>query len=211
MLGLALRKRKRLGVQYEGGSGRLKGLYVNFIEDEETKAKRAFAKVFHVFNIEQVDGLPKEYAGAAPEPLPPGAMTELVEKSGIKVRYGPSPCYKIGPDVVENPNRSDFTSETDWASALAHELSHATGHPSRLARPMDKDNYAREECIAELGSAFLCAHLGYSYNDAASPAYIEHWLKVLKADHKALFQIASQASKAADWLRDGPALAQAAE
>lgn len=204
---LGFQEARALGGSVRRGERATRGLYVNFIEDEETKAKRAFAKVFHVFNIEQVDGLPKEYAGAAPEPLPPGALTDIVSRSGIRVKYGPAPCYKLGPDLVEMPNRSDFTTDTaeaDYASTLCHELSHATGAPSRLNRDMTKEGYAREELIAELSSAFLCSHLGVSYNDAASPAYIEHWLKVLKEDHKALFQIASQASKAADWLRDGP-------
>jgi antirestriction protein ArdC len=61
-----------------------------------------------------------------------------------------------------------------------------------------------EELVAELCSAFICAALGYSYEEAQSPAYIESWLKVLKQDGQAIFSIASYASQAADWLRDGP-------
>jgi antirestriction protein ArdC len=66
-------------------------------------------------------------------------------------------------------------------------------------------SYATEELVAELGSAFLCAHLGYSYIEAQSPAYLESWLKVLKADSRAIFSTASYASQAADCLlQKGP-------
>ncbi|MDN3273405.1 zincin-like metallopeptidase domain-containing protein [Frankia sp. RB7] len=91
-----------------------------------------------------------------------------------------------------------------YVSTLGHELIHATGHKDRLARKFNpkvfKDAYATEELVAELGSAFICASFGYSYVDAQSPAYIDSWLKVLKADNRAIFSIASYASQAADWL-----------
>jgi antirestriction protein ArdC len=110
-----------------------------------------------------------------------------------------------GPDRVEMPAYGSFATDDDFASTLGHELSHATGHPSRLNRRMNakvfKEAYAAEECVAELASAFLCAHLGFSYIEAQSPAYIESWLKVLKQDTRAIFSLASYASQAADWLR----------
>jgi antirestriction protein ArdC len=57
--------------------------------------------------------------------------------------------------------------------------------------------YAFEELIAELGSAFLNAELGFAAATIPSHAgYIESWMKVLKNDKKAIFTAASQASKA---------------
>ena len=90
----------------------------------------------------------------------------------------------------------------DFASTLFHECSHATINPSRLNRKNErtKDGYATEELVAELSSVFVCAALGYSYNAAQSPAYIGGWLKVLKADSRAIVSISSQASKVADWM-----------
>ncbi|MDH2353331.1 zincin-like metallopeptidase domain-containing protein [Bradyrhizobium sp. SSUT112] len=77
------------------------------------------------------------------------------------------------------PNYSAFNSPNDFISALGHELIHATGHKDRLARRFNakifKENYATEA----LGSAFLCAHFGYSYIEAQSSAYLERWLKAL--------------------------------
>lgn len=65
---------------------------------------------------------------------------------------------------------------------------------------MFKNAKAAEECVAELGSAFLCAHFRYSYIQAQSPAYLDSWLKVLKEDDRAIFSLASYASQAADWI-----------
>ena len=64
------------------------------------------------------------------------------------------------------PNYSAFKSDNDFVSTLGHELIHATGYKDRLTRKFNaklfKDAYATEELVAELGSAFLCAHFGYS-------------------------------------------------
>ena len=52
---------------------------------------------------------------------------------------------------------------------------------------------------AELCSAFLCAHLGI-VPQVRHAGYLDHWLKILKSDSRAIFHAASQASKAADFL-----------
>jgi antirestriction protein ArdC len=55
--------------------------------------------------------------------------------------------------------------------------------------------------VAELGAAFLCADLGVTLTPRADhAAYIDNWLKVLKADKKAIFTAASAAAKATDYL-----------
>jgi antirestriction protein ArdC len=110
---------------------------------------------------------------------------------------------------VAIPNYTDFNSPDDFVSTLDHHLVvHTTGHPSRLNRKYSEKVFkgataqkAVEELVAELGSAFVCAQLGYSYIEAQSPAYIEGWLKVLKSDTRAIFILPSQA---ADWLMKGP-------
>jgi antirestriction protein ArdC len=62
--------------------------------------------------------------------------------------------------------------------------------------------YAMEELVAELGSAFLSADLDLTpevREDHAS--YIASWIKVLKADKRAIFTAASHAQRAADYLQ----------
>lgn len=84
-----------------------------------------------------------------------------------------------------------------------HELTHATGHAKRLGRDLrnafGSKDYAREELVAEMGAAFLCAALGIQPT-VRHADYIGAWLAVLREDNRAIFRAASAASKAADWL-----------
>ena len=89
---------------------------------------------------------------------------------------------------------------------LFHELVHSTGHPRRLGRftedspppPFGSPDYSREELVAELGAAFLCAETGISNATLDnSAAYLAGWLRVLKIDRKAVVLAAGGASKAA--------------
>lgn len=109
------------------------------------------------------------------------------------------------------PNRERFSgTQTSnpteaWYGTLLHELTHWSGAPHRLARQLSTrfgdDAYAAEELIAELGAAFLSADLGITSEPRPDhAAYLASWLKILKADKKAVFAAASAASKAADYL-----------
>jgi Zincin-like metallopeptidase len=93
-----------------------------------------------------------------------------------------------------------------------HELTHWTGHKSRLARDLKNRfgsrDYAAEELVAKLGAAFLCAEFGFD-GDVRHAGYIATWIELLKADKRALFTACSKDSQAADYLR-GLALAEAA-
>jgi antirestriction protein ArdC len=104
------------------------------------------------------------------------------------------------------PPFETFRDAESHAATLAHELTHWTKHGTRLARDMGRvkwgdEGYAREELVAELGSAFLCADLGITpevREDHA--AYIASWLKVLKDDKRLIVSAASHAQRAADFL-----------
>jgi antirestriction protein ArdC len=93
----------------------------------------------------------------------------------------------------------------DYYSTRAHETGHWTSKADRCNRELGKrfgDNaYSMEELIAELTAAFTCAHLGLATEPRADhAAYIDSWLKVLKADKRAIFTAASKAQQAADFL-----------
>jgi antirestriction protein ArdC len=101
------------------------------------------------------------------------------------------------------PPQRAFHAPINYYRTALHELTHATGHAKRLGRqllnPFGSKDYAREELVAEMGSAFLCAALGIE--PAVRHAdYIGSWLEVLREDSRAIFRAASQASKAAEWL-----------
>ena len=93
-----------------------------------------------------------------------------------------------------------------WELCRYRHNAHWTKHPSRLDRDFGRkawgdEGYAREELVAELGSAFLCADLELTpevRDDHAS--YIASWIDVLKNDKRAIVQAASYAQRAVDFL-----------
>jgi antirestriction protein ArdC len=101
---------------------------------------------------------------------------------------------------------TDTSSATEALYAtLLHEGTHATGHKSRLDRKftgrMPKDEVAREELLAELASAFLCADLGVTPHLRHDHAhYIGHWLEILRGEKKAIFTAAAAANRAVEFL-----------
>ena len=105
-----------------------------------------------------------------------------------------TPCYRRSTDSVHMPERRFFTSEEAYYSTLFHELSHSTGHESRLARASLLENkgieaegearktYAEEELVAEMGASFLCAHAGIIEAELEnSAAYLQGWIDALKS------------------------------
>lgn len=100
------------------------------------------------------------------------------------------------------PEKELFFSDEEYYSTLFHELVHSTGHNKRLNRlKVGKENYAKEELIAEIGNAFLCAETGIEQITLEnSTAYIKNWLGALKSDEKYIIFAAAQAQKAVDYI-----------
>lgn len=178
--------------------------------DGET-ASIFYMKAYSVFNAEQCDGLPPEFA--APLPATPleneRRMTECEEffaGLGASIRErGGAAFYSPADDVVTMPPFVTFNRPEGFYSVLAHECVHWTGHKSRLDRQLGgrfgSQAYAAEELIAEMGAAFICGGFGFhaeTRDDHA--AYLASWIKVLRADSRAIFTAASAAQKAADFL-----------
>lgn len=166
----------------------------------------AFLKRFTVFNIGQCEGV--EGLVGEPVPLPERKIVPVAEAviaaSGVDFRIGGSKAYYApGADFVQVPPQPLFHEQVNYYRTCLHELTHATSHASRLSRnltnPFGSKDYAREELMAEMGSAFLCASLGICPTVRHSD-YIGAWLEVLREDNRAIFRAASAASKAADWL-----------
>jgi antirestriction protein ArdC len=104
------------------------------------------------------------------------------------------------------PHFTSFRDTESYYSTLAHEMTHWTKHASRLDREFGRskfgnDAYAREELVAEIGAAFLSCDLGITPEPREDHAsYLDHWLKVLKEDKRAIFQAAAHAQRAVDFL-----------
>jgi len=165
-----------------------------------------FLKRFTVFNVEQCENLPKHFC-ATPQPVASGsafpAAEELIRATGAQIREGGNLAfYNRANDLVRIPPRAAFISEADYFCTILHEIGHWTAHPTRLARDLQNrfgsTAYAREELIAELASAFLCAHLNI-VPQIRHADYLGHWLGLLRDDSRAIFHAASQGSKASDF------------
>jgi antirestriction protein ArdC len=177
-------------------------------EDEQpsTGSRLLFTRGYSVFNAAQVDGY-------TPKPEPDIPMLERIQLAdacfqsiAADVRHGGNRAY-YSPisDHIQMPPFQAFAENVSYYSTLAHEHTHWTAKSERCDRQLGKrfgDNaYAAEELIAELGAAFVCAHLGLSTEPREDHAqYINSWLKVLKADKRAIFTAASKAQEAADYL-----------
>ena len=166
-----------------------------------------FLKRFVVFNAAQCDGLDPALT-AAPAPLPERQIIPraeaLIAATGADFRIGGDRAFYVpSSDFIQVPPQPAFHEQINYYRTCFHELSHWTGHPSRLARDvsgrMGSGPYAREELIAEMGAAFVCASLGISPT-VRHADYLGHWLEVLRADSRAIFRAASGASKAADFI-----------
>ena len=176
--------------------------------DEDREARQvAFLKRFTVFNVDQCDGLPQALT-RVPElpderPMIPHAEA-LIAATGADFRIGGSEAfYSPCADFVQVPPQQAYREQINWDRTALHELGHWTGHGSRLGRDLsggfDSATYAREELIAEMASAFVCASLSIQPT-VRHADYGGAWLAVLREDEKAIFRAASLASKAADYL-----------
>jgi len=175
-------------------------------------------KSFAVFCADQVDGLPMNEQ-AQPETAEQAdarvaLALDFVARAGanIEILNGSARAYYSPTvDKIVVPAAADFVGTATsspveaFAGVVLHELIHWTGHKNRLARTFGTSHgdadYAKEELVAELGAAFLCADLGISTEPRADHAqYLASWLRVLKDDKKAIIRAASLASKAAGFL-----------
>ena len=188
--------------------------------------RRGFLKAYTVFHAStQTEGLaiptlPEEHPNYSPSQksdLVERVVQDMPNPPGIQEGATSLPCYRPDSDRVEMPHRRTFLSEDAYYKTLFHELGHATGHQSRLARPSlikgegylaasdeKKKHYCLEELVAETSSAFSCARLGIfeKENEWDSAAYIGGWLQALKAKENKnwVLQAASQGQKATDYI-----------
>ena len=217
---LTFEQAKKLGGSVRKGEKSSRVVFFQpVVKSEESASGETLTKSFPilksycVFNANQIDGLPDHFypKGESVE-INAGeriaSFDEFVKATGAHVvEEGNQAKYSRVADRVSVPPFAQFASPEDYASTLAHELIHWTGVPGRLDRQLGKRfgdaQYAAEELVAELGAAFILADLGICSvprDDHAN--YLASWLKVLKADKRALFSASALASKAAEYLAE---------
>lgn len=174
----------------------------------------AFLRYYSVFNVEDVEGIEIE--------IPEVELKdhERIEKCEQLVKAIPHPpkmvfedanraYYAPLSDKLNMPDIRQFDTAEEYYCTFFHELTHSTGHVSRLNRegviernPFGSPGYSKEELIAEMGASFLCAHTGIDIQAVTenSAAYLQGWLSVLKADKKLIFKAAAEAQRAVDYI-----------
>jgi antirestriction protein ArdC len=176
-------------------------------ESDETPQRIGFLKRYTVFNVDQCEGLPSAlYETAVPLPnchtIP--RAEALIKATGADFRIGGDRAFfEPSEDFIQVPPQPAFCEQINYYRTCFHELGHWTGHVSRLDRNLTgktgSKDYAREELVAEMASAFICAAQDI-VPTVRHTDYIANWLKVLKDDKRAIFRAASLASKAADFI-----------
>lgn len=185
-------------------------------ETGEAKEKLVpMLKYYQVFNLDQCTGIePKHWKEAEPTGIDPieaaeNVIDDYVARSGIGFtndRPSNKAYYSPSMDCVVVPMLDQYDKPAEYYSTTFHELTHSTGHSSRLNRftsgnaaAFGSGEYSKEELVAELGSAFLMAHVGIntSRTEKNSAAYLQGWLKALKNDKTMIVSAASKAEKAA--------------
>lgn len=212
---ITYRQASELGAQVRGGEHGTTVVFYKRPEEsaadseEKSPAPRVvpFLRCFTVFNVGQVDRLParlQEPAAEASPWTPLHAPEKLVADSGAQINHaGFAAYYNVTEDRIQLPERELFADAGAYYATALHELTHWSGHPSRLNRSLGRrfgeSAYAMEELIAEIGSAFLCASCGID-GRLQHASYIANWVQVLKEDKRAVFAAAAKAQAAADYV-----------
>lgn len=177
-----------------------------------------YSTTYNVFNADLIEGIDKEqiinneidYTDSIEKALQ--NMKVDFEEKGSESYYSPS------QDKIVLPKKELFNSQLAYDATKLHEMCHATGHPTRLNRPIQNSfgskEYAKEELRAEIGSSFLVQELGLGSTDAIQDmgnhkAYIQSWIEVLENDPNELFRAVKDAEKITEYVKEKAELQKA--
>lgn len=174
---------------------------------EEEIKQIPMLKNFTVFHVSQFDNLdPSKFKSPTPPPaMRSTSILELAKMHRVDLSHGGNEAFFASmQNRIQMPHQDQFKNIDLYNATLAHELTHWTGHPARLNRSMGNvfgtTEYAFEELIAELGSAFLSAQMDLPVHDVHHGAYLQSWLKALQNDKKAIFKASRLAREACEYL-----------
>jgi antirestriction protein ArdC len=178
-------------------------------EPADEKGKSILLRYYRVFNVEQCDGLKALY-GDDRKPINPIAECESIVAAmpnPPRIEQHSQAFYRPSGDMDGMPSRNCFESPEGYYSTLFHELTHSTGHKSRLNRfeenatdhQFGSESYSKEELVAEMGAAMLAGIAGISHATLGNSAsYLQTWITRLKSDSRLIISAASQAQTATD-------------
>lgn len=190
------------------------------LSHDEQKEYNVYPKnqVFSVFNVAQTNlqqVRPELYAKleeqcnikkpTVDEAFSFPAVDAMIEHNAwvcpIKPQHQDQAYYSISKDIIVVPEKEQFPVPENFYGTLLHEMTHSTGSQDRLNRLKastfgDKD-YAREELVAELGSALVCQQNGIQKGlKDDSAAYLKAWLDSLSESPDFIRTVMSDVKKA---------------
>jgi antirestriction protein ArdC len=181
--------------------------------DGQTRTSKPFLlRYSNVFNLSQTEGI--NLTASALQEARTNNPIEDCEQIVVGMPNRPAfeqsdkAWYAPGRDVVGMPSIGLFRSSEEYYSTFFHELTHSTGHASRIGRDgfesvqsFGSESYSREELVAEMGAAMLCGVTGIENRTIEnSAAYLRTWIERLKSDSRLIVTAASAAQKAADYI-----------
>lgn len=182
-------------------------------EDTEDIKMIRFLRYYRVFSLSDVEGITSKQKIKERANFEIGNCQEVIDnyisKSGVTLRTESSSKAYYNPqsDMVVLPRIGQFASSQHYYATAYHELTHSTGHGTRLNRlsktaHFGNKEYSREELTAEIGSAILCNLTGIDSAELIdnSTAYIQSWLKALKDDVNMVLVAAAKAEKAVEYI-----------
>lgn len=183
------------------------------IRDRETNEEKQImlAKSYAVFGLNQVDNAPDINIDKRPEIERHAECERLIAECGVPIIYGSDRAfYSPSTDKISLPAPNQFNRPEAFYSVAFHEISHATGHESRVGRDLKgrfgDAKYSFEELIAECSASMVCVSTGIIPEPRKETAqYINGWMRGLRDDKNAIVRAFSMAQKAADYiLKDAP-------
>jgi len=196
------------GTVRKGEKGTASVLWKPVEKEQEDGSVKSFMimRYFTVFNVAQAEVLEipaKFLVTREPVPVLDGVADALAYGPTVTHKRQDKAFYLPKKDEISLPMLDQFASAEAYAATALHEVTHSTGHASRLAR-LDTEarfgceSYAEEELVAEMGAAMLATTLGIRVDWGQHAAYVSSWLKVLKNDRGLLIAAAQKAQKAVD-------------
>jgi antirestriction protein ArdC len=202
---------KNAGGSVNSGAKSVAIVYWSILEKEVTnkdgikeKKEVPVLRYYNVFNIEQTNIKPPEKQVNTFNPIE--RAEELIKINNPHlVTSASGNFYMKKDDTIHIQRPETFINTNEYYSVMFHELSHWTGHETRLNRPLDglskdSNSYSQEELVAEMSSSFIMQELGLPINQKNTQAYINGWARFLRDQKEALVYASSRASKAADYI-----------